>query len=181
MRYYYLDAPDALTAKKQFLKEHHYYAKHCFRNIRGTGYVIFDSKEEVNLWWKEHTGGYFYTEEYEPGTIFTKSDALKEIKIWYGYSINEALSLRDYSLPILAIGLPSATSFGNRLFLKFTKSFEEEDIAWRFYVHYIPRFFNVLNVDNVEIKDKLIQLLYDYFYENRFKKRIEGSKSFSNK
>ncbi len=50
MRHYYPDAPDALSAKKQFLREHHYYAKHCFHNTWGTGYVIFDSKEEVNLW-----------------------------------------------------------------------------------------------------------------------------------
>ena len=43
MRYYYPDALDALTAKKQFLKEHHYYAKHCFQNTWGIGYVIFDT------------------------------------------------------------------------------------------------------------------------------------------
>ena len=42
MRYYYPDAPDAFSAKIQFLKEHHYYAKHCFKNTWGKGYVIFD-------------------------------------------------------------------------------------------------------------------------------------------
>ena len=51
-RYYYPDAHDALTAKKQFLREHHYYAKHCFQNTWGTGYVIFDTKEEVNQFLK---------------------------------------------------------------------------------------------------------------------------------
>ena len=79
-RYYYPDAHDALTAKKQFLREHHYYAKHCFQNTWGTGYVIFDTKEEVNKWHKEHAGTYFYDEEYEAGTTFTEADAIKEIE-----------------------------------------------------------------------------------------------------
>ena len=59
MKYYYPYAPDALSAKIHFLKEHHYDARHCFKNDWGTGYVIFDTKEEVNLWYKEHTGRYF--------------------------------------------------------------------------------------------------------------------------
>ena len=177
MRYHYPNASDALTAKKQFFKEHRYNAKHCFQNTWGTGYVIFDSKEDVNLWWKEHTGGYFYKEEYEPGTIFTESDAIKEIENWYGNLIDETLSTRDYTLPILAIGLPSPTAFGNRIFLKFSKSVEEEDIAWRFYVHYIPVCLHVLNTNNVPLRRILINTLYDHFYEDRFKKRIEGSKN----
>ena len=160
MRYYYPDAPDALSAKKQFLREHHYYAKHCFQNIRGTGYVIFDSKEEVNLWWKEHTGRYFYTEEYEPGTIFTETDALKELEDRYGNVIDDTLSQRDYSMPILAIGLPSSSAFGNRLFLKFAKSVEEEDITWRFHTHYVPLCLHILNVSNVDLRSSLIQHLY---------------------
>ena len=49
MRYFYSDAPDALSAKTQYLKEHHRYAKHCFQNTWGKGYVIFDTKEDVNL------------------------------------------------------------------------------------------------------------------------------------
>lgn len=177
MRYYYPDAPDALSAKTQFLKEHHYYAKHCFQNTWGRGYVIFDSKEEVNLWHKEHTGGYFYDAEYEPGTIFTEDDAKKEIETQYGTQIDEILSSRDYALPILAIGLPSSTAFGNRLFLKFSKSTKEEDIAWRFYVHYIPVCLHVLNTSDVVLKRILVNTLYDHFYEDRFKKRIEGSKN----
>lgn len=176
-RYYYPNAPDALTAKKQFLKEHHYYAKHCFQNTWGTGYVIFDSKEEVNLWHKEHAGTYFYTEEYELGTIFTENNAIREIEDWYGDLIDRTLSSRDYELPILAIGLPPSTSFGNRLFLKFSKSVEEKDIERRFYVHYFPVCLKVLNVTNVELRSKIIHLLYDHFYESRFKKRIEGSKN----
>lgn len=176
MRHYYPDAPDALSAKKQFLREHHYYAKHCFHNTWGTGYVIFDSKEEVNLWWKEHTGRYFYTEEYEPGTIFTETDALKELEDRYGNVIDDTLSQRDYSMPILAIGLPSSSAFGNRLFLKFAKSVEEEDITWRFYTHYVPLCLHILNVSNVDLRRSLIQHLYRYFYNDRFKKRIEGSK-----
>ena len=175
MRHYYPDAPDALSAKKQFLREHHYYAKHCFHNTWGTGYVIFDSKEEVNLWWKEHTGRYFYTEEYEPGTIFTETDALKEIEDRYGNVIDDTLSLRDYTLPILAIGLPSSSAFGNRLFLKFSKSTAEEDITWRFYTHYIPLCVEVRNISNLDLRRYIVKHLYQYFYNDRFKKRIEGS------
>ena len=79
-RYYYPNATDALDAKKQFLREHHYKISHCFKNTWGTGYVLFDTKEEVNQWHKEHTGLYFYKEEYEPGTTFTETDAMKEIE-----------------------------------------------------------------------------------------------------
>lgn len=43
------------------------------------------------------------------------------------------------SLPVLAIGLPS--SFGNRMLLKFAKSTDENDIEWRFYIHYNARRF----------------------------------------
>ena len=56
MKYFYPTAPDALSAKIKFLKEHHRYAKHCFKNTWGKGYVIFDTKEDVNLWYKEHVG-----------------------------------------------------------------------------------------------------------------------------
>lgn len=174
MRYYYPNAKDALDAKKQFLKEHHYYAKHCFQNTWGTGYVIFDTKEEVNLWWKEHTGTYFYKEEYEPGTTFTEKDAIREIEYWYGRDIDEALSSRDYSMPVFAVGLPY--SFSNRMFLKFSRSTEEEDITWRFYYHYHPVFFKTQDVSNSVLRQKLIRVLYEYFYDSRFKKRIEGSK-----
>lgn len=163
--------------KKQFLKEHHYYAKHCFHNTWGSGYVLFDTKEEVNLWYKEHTGKYFYDDEYEPGTIFTESDAIKEIDNSYGELIDTTLSARDHTLPILAIGLPSSTAFGNRLFLKFSKSTEEEDITWRFYVHFIPMCLNVLHISNIDLKRSLIRILYNHFYNDRFKKRIEGSKN----
>lgn len=177
MRYYYPYAPDALSAKKQFLKEHHYYAKHCFKNDWGTGYVLFDTKKDVNLWYKEHTGSYFYTAEYEPGTIFTENDAIKEIENWYGKLIDETFSSRDYTLPILAIGVPSPSAFGGRLFLKFSKSVEEKDIERRFYTHYIPVCLKVLNISNMELRAKLIQLLYEHFYNDRLKKRIEGSKN----
>ena len=179
MRYFYPDAPDALSAKKQFLREHHYYAKHCFKNTWGTGYVIFDTKEEVNLWWKEHTGRYFYDAEYEPGTTFTEADALKEIEDSYGEIIDQTLSSRDYALPTLAIGLPFSNRFGNRLFIKFSKSFEEEDISYRFYERYHPLFLKALGVNNADLRQRLMRLLYEYFYESRFGKRIEGSKQMN--
>lgn len=176
MRYFYPDAPDALSAKTQFLREHHRYAKHCFQNTWGKGYVIFDTKEEVNLWHKENAGIYFYKEEYEPNTIFTETDAIREVEASYGRIIDEILSSRDYNLPILAIGLPSTSAFGNRLFLKFSKSTDEEDITWRFYTHYVAVCLPVQNHSNADIRRKLIRLLYSYFYESRFKKRIEGSR-----
>ena len=163
------------------MKEHHYYAKHCFQNTWGTGYVIFDTKEEVNLWWKEHTSRYFYSEEYEPGTTFTESDAMTEIENSYGKLIDDTLSSRNYTMPILAIGLPSSSAFGNRLFLKFAKSTEEEDITWRFYTHYIPWCVEVRNVSNLDLRRYLVKHLYQHFYNDRFKKRIEGSKRFTNK
>ena len=177
MRYYYPDAPNAWAAKQHFFREHRRDAKHCFQNNWGTGYVIFDSKEDVNLWWKEHTGGYFYDEEYEPGTTFTENDAKNEIEDSYGKLIDDTLSSRDYSLPTLAIGLPFSKTFGNRLFLKFSKSFEEEDISYRFYERYYPIFFKADGASNAELRRRVIRLLYDYFYESRFEKRIEGSRN----
>lgn len=51
-RYYYPNENDALSAKIQFLREHHYMIKHCFRNTWGTGFVLFDTKEDVNEWYK---------------------------------------------------------------------------------------------------------------------------------
>ena len=131
----------------------------------------------MNLWWKEHTGGYFYSEEYEPGTTFTESDAMKEVEDSYGTLIDETLSSRDYSLSTLAIGLPLSKRFSNRLFLRFSKSFEEEDISYRFYERYYPIFFKASGASNEELRRRVIRLLYDYFYESRFKKRIEGSKN----
>lgn len=94
-RYFYPSATDALSAKKMFLREHRYRINHCFQNTWGTGYVLFDSKADVNAWYKEHTGRYFYTDEYEPGTIFTKEDAYKEIERTYGREIDTALSGRN--------------------------------------------------------------------------------------
>ena len=93
--------------------------------------------------------------------------------------IDEALSYRDYTMPILAIGLPSSSAFGNRLLLKFAKSTAEEDITWRFYTHYIPLCLNVTNIRNIDLRRHLIKHLYGYFYNDRFKKRIEGSKLFN--
>ena len=180
-RYYYPNAIDALDAKKQFLREHHRRANHCFRNDSdgNTGYVLFDTKEDVNLWYKEHTGSFFYTAEYESKTIFTESDAIKEIENWYGKLIDETLTSRDYTLPIFAIGLPSPSAFGGRLFLKFSKSVEEKDIERRFYIHYLPVCLRVLNTSNVALRRILINTLYDHFYKDRFKKRIEGSKQMN--
>ena len=66
-RYYYPEAETALDAKKNFLRQHHYRIAHCFYNTWGKGYVLFDTRKEVNVWWKEHTGEIFYKDENENG------------------------------------------------------------------------------------------------------------------
>lgn len=104
-RYFYPSAPDALSAKKMFLREHGYRIPQCFRNTWGSGFVLFDSKADVNSWYKEHTGEPFYKEEYEPGTVFTKQDAYREIDGSYGSQIEEVLRQRDFSLSTLAMGV----------------------------------------------------------------------------
>lgn len=83
-RYYYPNENDALSAKIQFLREHHYKINHCFRNTWGTGFVLFDTKEDVNEWYKENTGHPFYTEVYEKGAKYTETDAINEIENRYG-------------------------------------------------------------------------------------------------
>ena len=65
-QYYYPDALNALDAKIQFLREHHYKIRHCFKNF-GSGYVLFDTRKEVNIWYKEQTGHVFYSNEEEHG------------------------------------------------------------------------------------------------------------------
>ena len=70
---------------------------------------------------------------------FNETEAIPEIEIFYGSFIDTVLSKREMSLPVLAIGLPS--SFGNRMLLKFAKSTDENDIEWRFYIHYNARRF----------------------------------------
>lgn len=178
-RYYYPNATNALDAKKQFLREHHYRCNHCFRNTGGNGFVCFDTKEDVNAWWKEKTGEYFYKEEYEKGTVFTKNDAIKEIERTYGSKIDKVLRERNSSLPYLAIGLPSSSAFGNNLFLCFVRSQSEEDIEYRFYSHYVTKIWMIREFSNSYIRSKLVELLYNYFYNYRFKKRIEGSQQYS--
>ncbi len=125
--------------------------------------------------YKANTGRYFNDTEYKSKTIFTKDDAFKEIEDRYGNVIDDTLSLRDYSMPVLAIGLPFSV-FGNRMFLKFVKSSDEDDIEWRFYYHYSGFCLDVLSKDNASIGRTIIKIIYDHFYESRFKKRIEGSK-----
>lgn len=173
-RYFYPSAPDALSAKKMFLREHGYKISHCFQNIWGAGYVLFDSKADVNSWHKEHTGEPFYKDEYEPGTIFTKNNALQEIEQSYGGQIDEVLHYRNPSMPILALGLPS--SFGNQMFLQFVKSSDEKDIAYRFYIHYDAFILDAADgIPNRTLREQIVSIIYKVFYNSRFKKRIEGS------
>ena len=42
-RYFYPNASNALDAKIQFLREHHYKIRHCFKNDGRKGYVLFDT------------------------------------------------------------------------------------------------------------------------------------------
>lgn len=173
-RYFYPSATDALSAKRMFLREHGYKISHCFKNTWGSGYVLFDSKADVNSWYKEHTGEPFYKDEYEPGTIFTKSDALREIEQSYGGQIDEVLHYRNPSMPILAIGLTS--SFGNQIFLQFVKSSDEKDITYRFYIHYDAFILDATDgIPNRTLREQIVSIIYKVFYNSRFKKRIEGS------
>ena len=50
-RYYYPNATNALDAKIQFLREHHYKIRHCFKNDGRKGYVLFDTRVDVNEWY----------------------------------------------------------------------------------------------------------------------------------
>lgn len=173
-RYFYPSAPDALSAKKIFLREHGYKIPHCFKNTWGIGYVLFDSKADVNSWYKEHTGESFYKDEYEPGTIFTKNDALREIEQSYGSQIDEVLQYRNPSMSILAMGLPSV--FGNRMYLQFVESSEEKDIEQKFYIHYDAFILDASsNISNGTLRDYVVSIIYKTFYNSHFKKRIEGS------
>lgn len=172
--YRFPSASTALEAKKAFLRKYHRTANHCFRDHNG-GYIIFDTVEEVNRWHKKEYGTYFYKEEYEPGTIFTKADAQKEIDEWYKQDIDTTLNNRDFSRPILAIGLNRV--FSNRMLLSFIRSTEEDDLPYRFRLHYDATYlWNVSDDSNDDIREKLNNLLYRYYYDARFKKRIEGAK-----
>ena len=66
-RYYYPNASNALEAKIQFLREHHYKIRHCFMNDVGKGYVLFDTRIDVNEWYKEVHGRVFYKDDRENG------------------------------------------------------------------------------------------------------------------
>jgi hypothetical protein len=68
-RYYYPDATNALDAKIQFLREHHYKIRHCFKNDGRKGYVLFDTRVDVNEWYKEVYGKVFYEDERENGAF----------------------------------------------------------------------------------------------------------------
>ncbi len=104
-----------------------------------------------------------------PEDTTTDPDAIKVIENTYGNLIDECLKNRDYSMPVLAIGLPFSV-FGNRMVLKFVKSSDENDIEWRFYYHYSGFCLNVLSKDNASIRRRIIKIIYDHFYESRFKK-----------
>lgn len=176
MIYYYPYATDALEAKRQFTREHHYRIPHCFRNTRGTGFVLFDTKEDVNKWWKEQTGEYFYKEEYEPGTIFTQQDAFAEIERTYGREIDDALLQRDSDRDTMVLALPSV--FGNRMQIYFIKSQEHSEPSMRLFMHYDVFYMEVARKTIAEIKSQTISFLYRHYYNVRFKKRIEGTINF---
>jgi hypothetical protein len=175
-QYYYPTALNRTHAMKMHYKRHGHDAPHCFKNLWGDGYVLFDTKADVNAWYKEHSGQVFYKEEYEPGTIFTKDDAYKEIEQTYGYALDSFFSSRDMTMPILALGLPA--SYGDLIFMRFTTSDDENDIAYRFYLHYTPVIFDVnANTSNTYLRNEIVKIIYKHFYTSRFKSRIEGSKA----
>ena len=63
--------------------------------------------------------------------------------------------------------------------VKLVRSTDEEDIESRFYIHYSPQFINIEpSYSNSYIKQSIIKILYNYFYDSRFKARIDGSKEY---
>ena len=102
-------------------------------------------------------------------------DAINEIKQRYESIIDKTLRDRDYSMPILAIGLQHA--FGNSMCYKFAKSTNDSDIEYRFSIHYEAYYMNASNFSNAQIKEKTMDIIYRYYYKSRFEKRIEASKS----
>ena len=117
--------------------------------------------------------------EYIPGTIYEKEDAIKEIEDNFGEYIDKVLSHRDMSRPVLAIGLDSFNFSAQNSLICFARSHEEDDIAWRFYTHYEASWAKVSpNNTNEEIREFLIDYIFRFFYKERFKKRIEGTRKY---
>lgn len=104
-------------------------------------------------------------EEEKEKALYQQNYALTEKKVenYYGAQLNETLANRDMTLPILAIGLDNPTAIGNRAVLKFSKSCRDEDIAWRFSIHYLPYFIDVLGKSNSEIRAIAIRVMTRHF------------------
>lgn len=174
-RYYYPEAKDSLDAKIQFTREHHYRINHCFQNTWGKGYVLFDTKADVNEWHKEHTGRPFYMDVYEPGTVFREEDAYKEIRQRYGETINRALSNRTSATIYLNLFLPSSTAFGSNIGLYFSSELPELTDSDLYHDPFFEGTYKVASLSNSEIEHQLVRKLYKFFYNSRFKERIEGT------
>lgn len=176
-RYYYPNAKDSLEAKRQFEREHGYLIKHCFENTWGKGYVVFDTKADVNEWHKEHTGRPFYMDVYEPDSIFKEDDAYQEIRNNYGETINGAINRRNRTSTYLNLYLPSSTAFGNKIALYFSSESPKLTDSDLFHDPYFYGTFKISSLSDKEIEQQLVKLLYKYFYNSRFKERIEGTKN----
>ena len=50
---------NVLEAKIQYLREHYYKIRQCFKNDGGKGYVLLDTRVDVNEWYKEIHGEVF--------------------------------------------------------------------------------------------------------------------------
>ena len=68
-RYYYPNETNALEAKIQFLREHHYQIRHCFMNDGGKGYVNLNhinrqlTRPTLSLTCDGHNSNYKYEKE----------------------------------------------------------------------------------------------------------------------
>lgn len=159
------------------LKEYYSYYYSCQRSI-----YCFRPNVILNVY-SFYNHDYYYKNrefEYIPGTIYTKEDAIMEIERVFGKYIDEVLTRRDISLPILAIGLDSFNFSAQNSLICFAKSHEEDDITWRFYTHYEASWAKVSpNNTNEEIRTFLIDYIFRFFYKKRFKNRIEGSRKYN--
>ena len=86
----------------------------------------------------------------------------------YGELLDKTLQERDFNLPVLAVGLtPKGSSLIDRTIFKFSQSNKDEDIEWRFSLHYDAFYFDVRGLSNSVIRDDVMSCLANYLKDNR--------------
>ena len=94
-----------------------------------------------------------------------KRKIINRIRERYESEIDDAFKNRDFSKPLLAIGMPR--TFSNMICIKFVDSKAEDDIEYRFYLHYsYIVFFDALHVDNLTLVEKVYDAFYAYYKDH---------------